>query len=152
MNSCFEQDLQMIKKRQIVTLPLLPGLRKGAKPTAGRMLSAFQMTDTKNICKRNGSGLAGVIFTAGRPFRLDNENPNLERKRLESPIMLAENLFAAAAVPIKMNDKVKGILLVGSRAERLYTKSDLSHMTKTAEKSVPGTLLECHKKMAESFL
>ncbi|WP_100398733.1 GAF domain-containing protein [Bacillus sp. FJAT-44742] len=134
MNSCFEQDLQMIKKETNSDFAAIAWTEEGGNTHRWKEAVGFSNNRYKNICKRNGSGLAGVIFTAGRPFRLDSENPYLEHKRLESPIMLAENLFAAAAVPIKINDKVKGILLVGSRTERLYTKSDLSHMTKMAEK------------------
>ncbi|WP_144842564.1 hypothetical protein [Paenibacillus cremeus] len=83
----------------------------------------------RQISFRSGQDLAGLVWRIGRPEALDAGTAGYERKRKESPIMLAEQLLAAAAFPISLQASGPGVLLVGSRALRLYTAGDLERIS-----------------------
>src|SRR5690242_13567650 len=78
-----------------------------------------------NLVFRSGQDLAGQVWRIGRPVKLDFSTSDFERKRKESPIMMAEQLLAAAAVPISTYGSLQAILLVGSRSLRIYTPDDI---------------------------
>ena len=82
---------------------------------------------------RPGRELAGAVYRIGRPLAWDESTPDLGRKRLESPLMTAEELKAAAAVPIILEDDIKGILLVGQRSDHRYSADDLLAIRSAAE-------------------
>ncbi|MDE5414805.1 GAF domain-containing protein [Alkalihalobacterium chitinilyticum] len=79
----------------------------------------------KGMRKKYGSGLIGAVARHGRIIVIDDSLPNSEQKRLDSPIMLAEKLFAAIAAPIFLDNQIKGVLLVGSRSNRIYSQEEI---------------------------
>ncbi|MFV8828203.1 GAF domain-containing protein [Alkalihalobacterium sp. APHAB7] len=79
----------------------------------------------KGMRKKYGSGLIGAVARHGRMIVIDDRLPNASQKRLESPIMLAEKLFAAIAAPIFLDNEIKGVLLVGSRSNRVYSQEEI---------------------------
>lgn len=86
----------------------------------------------KHMQGRPGKGLAGFVIRADRPIVLDDSLPDIQTKRLEYPIMLAEKLHAAVAVPVKVNGKTEGVLLVGSRIPRIYSEEDIKFVANVA--------------------
>ena len=52
------------------------------------------------ITVRYGKGIAGKVISTGRPMTVEGFPNHISGKALEYPIMLAENLVAAFAVPI----------------------------------------------------
>ncbi len=74
----------------------------------------------KNMVIRPGKGLSGSVVRFGTTMILDIGTPDRQRTRLQYPIMLAENLVSAVAVPDGTNDCVKSIKGL-CNSERLAT-------------------------------
>ncbi|MBN8202862.1 GAF domain-containing protein [Bacillus sp. NTK034] len=70
----------------------------------------------KRITVRYGKGIAGKVISTGRPMCVENFPENVAGKALEYPIMLAEALKYAYAVPIHFKGIPKGVLLIGNRS------------------------------------
>jgi nitrogen regulatory protein A len=79
----------------------------------------------KRLALKPGRGLAGIVLRLGRPLIIDSRLPNLERTNLqhEYSIMLVEDLLAAIAFPIKIQDETRGVLLIGDRSDRYYEEN-----------------------------
>ncbi|MCO0600816.1 GAF domain-containing protein [Peribacillus butanolivorans] len=78
----------------------------------------------KRITVRYGKGIAGKVISTGRPMGIEDFPNNILGKALEYPIMLAENLSYAFAVPIQFKGVLKGVLLVGNRTKQPISESD----------------------------
>ncbi len=76
------------------------------------------------ITVRYGKGIAGKVISTGRPITVEDFPNNISGKALEYPIMLAENLLSAFAVPIQINGIPKGVLLVGNRTNKTFSESE----------------------------
>ncbi|MEH7383689.1 GAF domain-containing protein [Bacillus sp. JJ1533] len=87
----------------------------------------------KNMVIRPGKGLSGSVVRFGTTMILDKDTPDRQRTRLQYPIMLAENLVSAVAVPIHKNGKVSGVLLIGSRTEVKYTTEQVELVKEVAK-------------------
>jgi nitrogen regulatory protein A len=79
----------------------------------------------RKLTIRLGRGLEGSVTRIGRPLVLDGNDPDTARKREESPLMLVEQLQAAAAYPIAGSAEVHGVLLVGHRQLLAYSQENL---------------------------
>jgi nitrogen regulatory protein A len=90
----------------------------------------------KRLALKPGRGLAGLVLKLGRPIIIDMSTPDLERIHLqqEYSIMLVEDLHAVIAVPIKIKDEKRGVLLIGNRSERYYEENDLHMITNWIER------------------
>lgn len=88
---------------------------------------------------RPGRGLSGLVLKLGRPVIVDAAMPVSERERLrpDYSIMLVEQLIAAIAVPLAIQDEIRGVLLIGNRSERLYGDSQLQLVTNAAKDLIP---------------
>lgn len=87
----------------------------------------------KQMIGKPGKGLSGSVLRFGRNIVIDQNTPNVAQKRLEYPIMLAENLFSAIAVPVKSYNQIKGILIIGSRSPKYYDDEQISQVSGTAD-------------------
>ncbi|TMV48098.1 GAF domain-containing protein [Paenibacillus mesophilus] len=86
--------------------------------------------------EKAGMGIAGWVVRHGRPLVIRGTEPDAEKRRRDYPIMLAENLLAAAAIPIRSGAAVAGVLLVGSRTARDYTSADLALLEHEGEQGM----------------
>jgi nitrogen regulatory protein A len=75
-----------------------------------------------------GSGLSGAALRSGRPASISRPMPDRERFKLGEPLMLAEQLVIAAAVPIVTDSGTSGILLLGRRTETSYSPNELERI------------------------
>ena len=85
------------------------------------------------ITVRYGKGIAGKVIATGRPITIEGFPHHISGKPLEYPIMLAEKLVTAFAVPIHINSLPKGVLLVGKRTNQPFSKRDQSAVLKAAK-------------------
>ncbi|WP_338471556.1 GAF domain-containing protein [Niallia sp. XMNu-256] len=85
------------------------------------------------ITVRYGKGIAGKVIATGRPITVEEFPRHISGKPLEYPIMLAEKLVTAFAVPIHFNSLPKGVLLVGKRTNHPFTKSEQTTVLKAAK-------------------
>lgn len=95
----------------------------------------------KRITVRYGKGIAGKVISTGRPMYVDNFPENIAGKALEYPIMLAEGLKHAYAVPIHFKGIPKGVLLIGNRSGQPINEgrqSTARDAARTLEKKLNG--------------
>lgn len=78
----------------------------------------------KRITVRYGKGIAGKVISTGSPITIKNFPEGITGKVLEYPIMLAEKLVYAFAVPLFINSVPKGVLLVGRRSNIPLTEKE----------------------------
>jgi nitrogen regulatory protein A len=90
----------------------------------------------KRLALKPGRGLAGLVLKLGRPIIIDTSLADFELSRVQYdyPIMLVEHLRAAIAVPLKVHDETRGVLLIGSRSERCYEENDLQLLSNSIER------------------
>ncbi|WP_174731535.1 GAF domain-containing protein [Mesobacillus harenae] len=86
----------------------------------------------KKINVRFGKGIAGRVISTGRPMSVVHFPNDILGKALDYPIMLAENLQSAYAVPLVFNQVQRGVLLVGNRQEHIFTEEAKEAVARTA--------------------
>ncbi len=86
----------------------------------------------KRIVLRLGKGIAGKVLCSGRPIVLDSFTPQSGDDPREYPILLAEDLKSAVGVPVIINGRVMGVLLVGCRNPRVFNTEIIDLMISTA--------------------
>jgi nitrogen regulatory protein A len=76
---------------------------------------------------KKGQGLAGTALRLGRGVRLDDTHPKRQQERLHCPLMLAEQLQAAAVFPLVPNasSQIKGLLFIGKREQTRFEHGEL---------------------------
>lgn len=97
-------------------------------------VSGNQNEKFKNIALRQGRGIAGEVLRRGRPFILDASVQDAGMQRMNFPIMLAENLQSAAAVPVTIGEEAGGVLLVASRSPRLFSPQQIDLLERSANR------------------
>lgn len=88
----------------------------------------------KTISSRAGRGLGGSVVKVGRGMTLHVTELIAVRQLHEYPILLAEKLRSAYAVPIQYEGKVLGVLLTGDRVKRIYRPEDKRSATAAGER------------------
>ncbi|MFS0862892.1 GAF domain-containing protein [Fredinandcohnia sp. 179-A 10B2 NHS] len=87
----------------------------------------------KHMVGKPGKGLSGSVVRFGTSIIVDSGTPGFEKLRMQYPIMLAENLYAAVAVPVYFKGNINGILLVGSRTSKKYTMEQINQIKAAAD-------------------
>jgi putative methionine-R-sulfoxide reductase with GAF domain len=88
----------------------------------------------KHITVRFGKGIAGKVISSGAPMMLGHFPNNIYGKSIEYPIMLAEQLDSSYAVPLFLNEKPKGVLLVGHRSYHSFNNQEQSLVRQAGDK------------------
>lgn len=96
-----------------------------------RFVSGGSNERYRHIEQRPDRGLVGEVLRIGRPVHAD---ATAGRQHFESPIMLAERLSAALAVPVHVCNKIRGILLIGERRKRMYGDGEVKTMMDAAHR------------------
>ncbi|MEH7302397.1 GAF domain-containing protein [Neobacillus drentensis] len=78
----------------------------------------------KRITVRFGKGIAGKIISSGSPMMMTDFPNGILGKVTDHPIMLAEKLVSAYAVPLFFNSVPKGVLLIGNRESTIFTEAE----------------------------
>ncbi|MFD2169903.1 GAF domain-containing protein [Tumebacillus lipolyticus] len=86
----------------------------------------------KRIVLRPGIGLAGKVIRMGRPILMHFTEPQSLDDPREYPILLAEGLKSVAGVPMEVDGRVLGMMLVGSRTYREFIDNDVAHISQKA--------------------
>jgi len=85
------------------------------------------------IAEREQSGLSQTVVKVGRAMSLQLAELLASRRIHEYPILLAEGLRSAYAVPILAERKVIGVLLAGDRKRRIYRAEERNSMLSAAD-------------------
>lgn len=88
----------------------------------------------KHITVRYGKGIAGRVIATGSTMMVEDFPNGIQGKSLEYPIMLAEKLVAAYAVPIFHTGTPKGVLLAGKRNHYQFTEQEQQLLKSSALK------------------
>lgn len=70
----------------------------------------------KRIIVRYGKGIAGQVIRNGRPMTVIGPFDQRAGKQTEYPILIAEQLLSAYAVPVSSHGIPWGVLLIGNRS------------------------------------
>ncbi|WP_433959408.1 GAF domain-containing protein [Cytobacillus horneckiae] len=97
-----------------------------------RYAAGNQNEKYKRISVRYGKGIAGKVISTGRPMTIMDFPHHITGRALQYPIMLAENLRYAFAVPIHINEMPKGVFLIGNRTEKPVAEMDKDIIQKAA--------------------
>ncbi|THF78042.1 GAF domain-containing protein [Cohnella fermenti] len=79
----------------------------------------------RTLSIRMGRGIEGTVPRIGRSLVIDVEHPNGSRQREESALMHVEQLMSAIACPILVQDVPQGVLLAGTREDRVFSREQL---------------------------
>ncbi|HJV46313.1 MAG TPA: GAF domain-containing protein [Bacillota bacterium] len=94
----------------------------------------------KRILLRFERGIAGSVIRTVRPVMINNFSPEIKENACEYPILLAEDLKSAIGVPVKINEQVMGVLLVGCRVNREFDRDTVELIGSVAEQL--GSMLQ----------
>jgi nitrogen regulatory protein A len=75
----------------------------------------------KRITVRFGKGIAGRVISSGSEMGISDFPRDIVGKVTDYPIMLAEKLVSAFAVPLFFHAAPKGVLLIGNRKKHSFT-------------------------------
>jgi len=80
-----------------------------------------------------GKGVGGQVLRTGRPFRTDcyAEDPRITKDLL--PIIQARGVVALIGVPIRIGDRIEGILFVENHSPRPFTDRDEAILLRLAD-------------------
>ncbi|HEY2421074.1 MAG TPA: GAF domain-containing protein [Neobacillus sp.] len=87
----------------------------------------------KRITVRFGKGIAGKVISSGSSIQIIDFPNDILGKVTDYPIMLAEKLLAAYAVPLFFNHVPKGVLLVGNRSKKLFSEDEQEKVNDSAQ-------------------
>ncbi|HYB73352.1 MAG TPA: GAF domain-containing protein [Candidatus Sulfotelmatobacter sp.] len=79
----------------------------------------------KEIRLRPGEGVAGRVVATGSPVMVEDALGDLPLRPEAYPILSAEGLRGALAVPLRRGDRVLGALMVAYRAPRRFAESEV---------------------------
>ncbi len=88
----------------------------------------------KKMITKPGVGISGKVIRFGKAIIIDENVLDLLQQRLDSPIMLSEDLQSVVAVPVIVDESICAVLLVGSRFVRCYSDSEINSVIETAQK------------------
>ena len=87
----------------------------------------------RRIVLRSGKGIAGKVLLSGRVMLIENYEPKPHDDPREYPILYAEELKSALGVPVMIEDKVKGVVLIGYRSNCVIEEKVVELAKVTAE-------------------
>ena len=79
----------------------------------------------REIRLRPGEGVAGRVVATGSPVTVEDAASELAERPDAYPVLAAEGLRAALAVPLRRGDRTLGALMVAYRARRAFTGEEV---------------------------
>ena len=111
------------------------------------------------IVVRSGKGICGRVLKTKRAFLITDFPEELQDEFLEFPILIAEELKSAVAVPLFFQTQLIGVLLVGQRTKRKFTNDEIYYLNELSDEIVlsytlgrKGEQNEEKKEAQKSFL
>jgi nitrogen regulatory protein A len=86
------------------------------------------------ITVKSGRGIAGTALRTERAVVLDHHRYAADLRKEDSPLLTAEKLEAAVAVPVLFTNGTKGVLLLGSRYPRDFDAPLVEKLYKGAKR------------------
>ncbi|MGO4888053.1 GAF domain-containing protein [Anaerobacillus sp. MEB173] len=133
MGTEFETTLTSLRNQTSSDFSALASFDKVKREIRWIFVSGNKNERYKKMMLKPGVGIAGKVIRFGHTIVIDKNVPDLDNQRLNSPIMLAEELCSVVAVPVMVNNKISAVLLVGHRSDREYTENDIDILMETSE-------------------
>ena len=86
------------------------------------------MVQTSRLRMRRGQGLAGLVFSTGRPGRVDDYLSDRQISQDFMSLAASEQTLSALAVPMRSHGNLLGVLEVWRRRESVFTDDDVRRM------------------------
>ncbi|MCG1010227.1 GAF domain-containing protein [Salinicoccus sp. ID82-1] len=98
----------------------------------------------KRIALQRGKGVPGTVMKTGKSMIItDITGTDMERDLFRYPILKTEQLQSFIAMPLWNDDEeVMGILLMGNRDSRMYTKAEYEMVKQHVEKTLRQQILK----------
>ncbi|HSE94220.1 MAG TPA: GAF domain-containing protein, partial [Methylomirabilota bacterium] len=80
-----------------------------------------------------GDGASGIVIATGRPFRSDDQESDPRITRVSAEVVRAEGMVTGLTVPIRIDERVDGLLSVHNRTERPFTDRDEAILVQLAD-------------------
>ena len=109
------------------------GLREaGSETMVGRYWVGARGPDYQTVQIEPGRGVGGQVLATGRPFRTAHyaNDPRISKDYLA--MIEAEGIVTALAVPIRIEDRIEGLLLVDNRSACPFTDHDEAVLARLA--------------------
>lgn len=87
-----------------------------------------RMVQTSRLRMRRGQGLAGLVFSTGRPGRVDDYLSDRQISQDFMSLAASEQTLSALAVPMRSHGNLLGVLEVWRRRESVFTDDDVRRM------------------------
>src|SRR5262249_9502578 len=106
-------------------------------PTSGAMVFRYWVNARypgyEPVRVTDGQGVGGQVMVTGRPFRTDDwiRDPRISKETLR--VIQAEEIVTMLAVPIRIGERVEGLLYVDNRVRRPFTDQDEAVLAQLAD-------------------
>lgn len=111
------------------------GLIGGEERVLRWKLAAGNLSERyKGMSERAGRGFSGTVAKTARAMPVHVPDLVASRQLHEYPILLAEKLRSAYAVPVLEGGRVAGVLLAGERRRRIYPPDDAERIKRAGER------------------
>ncbi|GIM47898.1 histidine kinase [Collibacillus ludicampi] len=128
-----ETSLSVLRRLTDTDFAALAWTSSNEQTIRWRFVSGNRNERYKKIVMFPGKGIGGKVFRSGRPMVIQSFSPKSGDDPREYPILLAEGLHSAIAVPVTIDDQIMGVLLVGCRMNRVFPHETLELVLDVAE-------------------
>ncbi len=105
----------------------------GGEALVMRHWAGFRSPSIAALRIEPGKGIGGVVLSTGRPFRTDDYAADARFGKDYLPGVRADEIVTAVVVPIKIEQRVEGLLYVHNRSPRPFDDRDEAVLTRLAE-------------------
>lgn len=98
------------------------------------LVSGNETERSETMMFRSGRGVGGLAIRIGRTIAWNDTDETMVQLYRECPLMLAERLRSAVTAPVVVQRENRGVVLVGSRTGRLFTRDDMAAVTLAAHR------------------
>jgi nitrogen regulatory protein A len=131
--TCVMEELERIRGLTFCDLAALAWAEHAGNRMKWVSASGHLNDRYKKMIVKPGQGVSGMAIRLGRPFIMDDTPAHSDRLSTECPMMLAEQLVSALAIPLsKGKGDIRGILLLGKRKDACFSKDSLDRAERAA--------------------
>ncbi|GGI40947.1 nitrate respiration regulation accessory nitrate sensor NreA [Mammaliicoccus stepanovicii] len=85
----------------------------------------------KNIILRNGRGIAGIVIKSGKQIVIDQiKESSYDNQIFNYPIIQSEQLTSLIALPLWLDNRVSGVLMLGQRNDKPLPNINLQNFNR----------------------
>lgn len=127
-------SLSSLRKETSSDLTAFAYVDHGKRQIHWKYISGNTNNRYKKMVAKPGVDVSGMVVRAGHLIVIDDTSTNIEKERLEFPIMLAEDLYSAIGVPVIVDDNIRAVLLIGNRTRETFPEKQIQYLSDNAQK------------------